>query len=103
MSDRFEALRAMIVEDPEDAELRYFLGQEHAAHGEHEAALEAYAECIRLDPAYAYAYYQRARSLELLDRSVEEVRAELEQGLAAARAARDAHAAGEIEEFLDSL
>lgn len=99
---RFEALQQLIADDPDDAELRYLLGLEHANRGEHEQALLCFGDCLARNRDYAYAYFHAARSLLELGRR-EEARDQLSEGLAAARRARDSRAAAEIEDLIDEL
>lgn len=95
-------LERLLASDPLDTFVLYALGQEHAKSGEHARAVEFYERCLRVDPAYMYAYYHMARSLESLDRAHDAADA-LRRALAQPAARSDAKAAGEIRAFLDAI
>lgn len=97
-----EQLEKLLAVDPGDAFLLYGMAQEHSKQGGHGKAIEFYDRCLAADPAYCYAYYHKARSLESMGKGDEAV-ATLRAGLKAAKAARDSHAASEISAFLDEL
>ncbi len=99
---RISQLETLLAADPDDADVRYMLAQEEAKADEHERAVQRYDECLALNQAYLYAYFHKARSLEALDQIVEAKDA-LTQGLALARAARDAKAESELASYLDQL
>jgi tetratricopeptide (TPR) repeat protein len=67
-----------------------------------EMALGWYDRALASDPAYCYAYFHKARSLEELDRA-DEACATLRTGIDAARRAGDSHALGEMRGYLDQL
>jgi len=92
----------MLAEDPADTFLRYSLAMELDKEGDHEASLARFAELSRDDPPYVPAYFMAGQQLARLGR-LEEARAVLRDGIEAARAQGDAHAAGEMSEFLASL
>lgn len=97
-----EQLRKLLAAEPGDPFVLYGLAQALARNGQHEEAIRYYDDCIAADPAYLYAYYHKARSLESL-RRIDDARSTLARGLAAARETGDAHAAREIETYLDIL
>jgi Flp pilus assembly protein TadD len=99
---RRQQLEEMLAEDPNDPELRYMLGMEHAAAGDDEGAVRCFRELVCLDPAYPPAYHQAARALCRLGR-LGEARAVLEQGIPAAQRKGDYHGAGEMQALLESL
>jgi tetratricopeptide (TPR) repeat protein len=99
---RIEKIKAMLARRPEDVELHYMLAMEHRAAGDYEAAVAAFDDCIRLQPQYAPAYFQKANAL-LTSERVPEARAALQLGIAQARAAGDEHAAQEMAQLLESL
>lgn len=95
-------LEKLLALDPNDAFVLYGLAQEYAKAKDTAKAVEFYDRCLIADPHYCYAYYHKARALEEAgerDRAVGTLRA----GLAAARAAGDSHAMGEIQGFLDEI
>ncbi len=97
-----EQLHRLLALDPGDAFVLYALAQEHAKRAEPALAIEHFDRCIAADPAYAYAYFHKARVQEASG-DAPGARETLERGLAAARAAGDAHAASEIASFLAGL
>jgi len=70
--------------------------------GDSGAALECFQQLGTDSPGYVPAYVQRGQLLARLGRD-EEARDVFRAGIAAANKAGDAHAAGEMEGFLDSL
>lgn len=92
----------MLEIDPNDAFCLYGLAHEHAKHGDQELAVEYYQKTIAVDPAYIYAYYHKAKSLEAIDR-LDEAVATLRVGLAHAGEAKDEKAMREISEYLGLL
>ncbi len=99
---RIEQLKAMLAEAPDDAELRYFLAMAYVSAGDDDAALGCFRQLAAESPGYVPAYVQSGQLLAKLGRE-EEARAAFKAGIAAAHKAGDAHAAGEMEAFLDSL
>ncbi len=105
MTPRLEKLSAMLETDPNDAFVLYGLAQEHAKIGtdeDHGSAIGYYDRCLAADPAYLYAYYHKAMSLISLNRT-DEAAATLRSGMAAAKAAKDQKAIGEIGALLDQI
>jgi hypothetical protein len=82
--------------------LRYSLAMELDKEGDHESSLTRLAELSREAPAYVPAFFMAAQQLVRLNR-VEEARTFLRDGIETARAQDNAHAAGEMSEFLASL
>ena len=99
---RIDQLKTMLEETPEDAELRYFLAMAYVSAGDQTAALAAFRQLAEESPGYVPAYVQCGQLLARLGRE-DEARAIFKSGIAAAHKAGDAHAAGEMEAFLDSL
>jgi Tfp pilus assembly protein PilF len=99
---RRQQLEEMLVEEPNDTELRYMLGMEHASAGDEEAAVRCFAELLQHDPAYAPAYHQAGRALVRLGR-LAPAQEMLRRGVAAAQQKGDLHAAGEMQGLLESL
>lgn len=95
-------LERLLEGDPRDTFVLYALAQEHAKAGDHQRAVEFYERCVGVDPAYLYAYYHMARSLESLDRAHDAASA-LRRALAQPAARSDAKASGEIRAFLDAI
>lgn len=102
MSTRREKIEAMLADDPTDTFLRYSLAMELDKAGENDASLAKLGELTRDDPPYVPAYFMAGQQLVRLER-VNEARTVLRYGIEAARVQGDAHAAGEMSEFLASL
>ena len=101
-SDRLAQLMRMLESDPADAFCLYGIAQEHAKAGRHEDAVGWYDRTLAADPAYCYAYFHKARSLEELGR-IDEACAALRAGIERARTAGDRHALSELSGYLDQL
>jgi thioredoxin-like negative regulator of GroEL len=101
-SARRQQLEAMLAESPGDPELRYFLAMDYATSGEDERAAEALGRLTADSPDYVPAFVQAGQILARLGRD-DEARAAFRAGIAAANRTGNAHAAGEMEAFLDSL
>ena len=102
MATRREKIEAMLADDPTDTFLRYSLAMELDKEGDHDASLEKFAQLTGGDPPYVPAFFMSAQQLARLGRN-EDARAVLNRGIAAATQQGDAHAAGEMNEFLASL
>jgi hypothetical protein len=102
MTTRREKIEAMLLDEPSDTFLRYSLAMELDKEGEHEESLKRLAELSRDEPPYVPAFFMAGQQLTRLDR-VTEARTILRDGIEAARQQNDAHAAGEMSEFLASL
>lgn len=92
----------MLADDPQDAFLRYSLAMELDKESQHDRSLTLLAELGRDAPPYVPAFFMAGQQLTRLGR-VDEARAVLRDGIEAARTTGDAHAAGEMSEFLASL
>ena len=101
-ASRKERLEAMLAQDPNDPFLRYGLAMEHTGAGDDEAAAKCFGELLRIAPDYVPAYLQAGQVLARLGRE-DEARAVYRAGVVAAQRAGDAHAAGELQGFLDML
>lgn len=99
---RLDDLKKLLAADPRDPFVLYALAQEHAKVGEHEAAIGYYDQCLSVDPAYHYAYFHKARTLEAAGR-VDEAIATLRTGIASARQRQDQKAWSEMQGYLDEL
>jgi tetratricopeptide (TPR) repeat protein len=99
---RREKIEAMLADEPGDVFLRYSLAMELDKEGDHDASLARFAELTRAAPPYVPAFFMAAQQLARLER-VNEARTDLRDGIEAARAQGNAHAAGEMSEFLASL
>jgi hypothetical protein len=99
---RRQKIEAMLVEDPSDTFLRYSLAMELDKEGDHDASLAKFAELTRDDPPYVPAFFMAGQQLVRIGR-VAEAREVLGRGIGAAQQQNDAHAAGEMTEFLASI
>jgi thioredoxin-like negative regulator of GroEL len=99
---RREKIEAMLADEPGDVFLRYSLALELDKEGDHDRSLAGLAELTRDQPPYVPAFFMAAQQLARLER-VTEARTCLRDGIDAARAQGNAHAAGEMSEFLASL
>ena len=102
MATRREKIEAMLVDDPNDTFLRYSLAMELDKEEQHDASLEKLAELTQDTTPYIPAFFMSGQQLVRLGR-IEEARSFLRDGIEQARSQGDAHAAGEMSEFLASL
>lgn len=99
---RVDKLLQLYRSDPCDADVPYMIAQEHAREGDHTHAIQWYDTCLKMEPAYHYAYYHKAKSLEALER-IDDALSVLRDGLGRAKAGGDAKAANEIAAYIDEL
>ncbi len=99
---RREKIEAMLVDEPRDAFLRYSLAMELEKEGANDASLAKLDELTRDEPPYVPAFFMAAQQLTKLSR-INEARTYLRTGIEVARTQGNAHAAGEMSEFLSSL
>lgn len=102
MPTRREKIEALLADDPNDVFLRYSLALELGKEGDSEACLAGLAALQKHEPPYVPAFFMAAQQLAHQDR-IEEARAILRDGIEVARQQGNAHAAGEMSEFLTSL
>jgi len=101
-SSRRAKIEAMLADEPEDTMLRYMLAMELAKEGAHDRSLELLAGLSQDDPPHVPSFFMAAQQLVQQDR-LDEARTFLRDGIEAARQQGDAHAAGEMSEFLAGL
>jgi predicted Zn-dependent protease len=99
---RRERLEDMLADDPHDPFLRYGLAMEFVSAGDDTAAAKCFTELLAASPDYVPAYLQAGQTLVRLGRD-DEAQAVLQKGVAVAQMKGEAHAAGEMQGFLDSL
>ena len=97
---RLETLRKFLEDDPSDVFTRYAIALEYISAGDAPAALLAFEEVLRHDPAYVPAYHQMGLLL-LRSGRAPEGRSALDRGIAAAVASGDRHAELEMRETLE--
>ena len=101
-NSRRERIEAMLAEDANDGFLRYSLAMELDKESQNDRSLELLRGLMKETPAYVPAFFMSAQQLARLGR-VSEARGVLREGIEQARQQGDAHAAGEMSEFLASL
>lgn len=102
MTTRREKIEAMLADEPDDQFLRYALAMELEKAGEHEQSLEYLRGLMSDDPPHVPSFFMAGQHLTKQDR-IDEARAVLRAGIEQARQQGDAHAAGEMSEFLAGL
>jgi len=102
MSDRLAKLTKLLEADPADTFVLYGLAQEYAKQGDTAKAVEFYDRCLATDPAYCYAYFHKARTLQDAGNPNAAITT-VKEGLVAAKKAQDSHAASELSGLLDEL
>lgn len=102
MASRREKIEAMLADEPNDVFLRYSLAMELDKEDRHDESLAEFDKLIADDPPYVPAFFMAGQQLTRLQR-LDEARTYLRNGIEAARTQGDAHAAGEMSEFLASL
>ena len=102
MPSRLEALEKMVAAGVDNPMAWYGLAMEYRGARRFDEALSAFERTRERYPSYVPQYLMAAQMLQELSRSPE-ARRWCEDGVAAARAARDSHSLGELEGFLDSL
>ncbi len=99
---RREKLLRMLQEDPDDAFLLYGLAMEDQSAEDWESALASFDRVLTVDPQSVAAYFQKGQILARLERPGD-ARSALEAGINVGRKIGDAHAVGEMTEFLQNL
>ncbi len=101
-TDRLEALKAILADNPNHTFARYGLAMEYANHGHLEEAVQEFRQLLAADPKYAAAYYHYGKTLEKLDR-LDEARAVLESGIELTTKSGDSHTRSELQAALELL
>ena len=97
-----EQLEQLLADDPTDVFLVYAVAMAWASEGDADQAIERLGKLLEEQPDYVPAWFQRGQLLAGADR-VQEAREVLVEGIGVARRVGDAHAEGEMAEFLESL
>ncbi len=100
--DRLAVLEMMVSKSPADPFPYYCLAQEYRSRGRLDDAVAAFENLRARFAGYVPQYLMAAQVLKELKRDAD-ARACLEAGIAAARAARDGHSLGELEDMLATL
>jgi Tfp pilus assembly protein PilF len=100
--ERIEKLREFLLASPGDSFLQHALALEYIKLGADAEARQLFEEILQRDPAYIGSYYHLAK---LLERTGEQSLAEewYQKGMAAAKAAGDHHAFGELKSAYEEL
>jgi len=106
-SPRMQQIEAMLVDEPDDAFLRYGLAMEHASSGDDASASEVLLDLIARGGSSPYipAFLMCGQALVRLGREDKAVEV-LKTGIAAARAANtpeSLHALGELQGLLATI
>src|ERR1700723_2508736 len=102
MTNRTEALKAMVAQDPANAFARYGLAMELANTGQLESASQEFEALLEHNPNYAAAYFHGGQVLEKLG-EVEQARAFYEKGIELTGRTGDQHTRSELQAALDML
>lgn len=95
-------LEELLAQDPGDPFLHYGLAMELVSEGNDAAAVTRFERMFVDTPDYVPAYLQAGQALVRLGRAPE-ARQVFERGVALARRKGDAHAADEMQGFLEGL
>lgn len=95
-------LQKMLEKDPGDSFCCYGMAQEYLKLGDIDHAVNWFDRTIAADPDYCYAYFHKARALEMGGR-LTEAQTTLRAGLERARAQGDSHAIGELQSYLGQI
>ncbi len=101
MSRRAE-IESMLKDAPGDTFLQYALAMELRSEGEHEESLKLFGDLMAAKPPHVPAFFMAGQQLAGLDR-IPEAQEILKQGIQQANEQGNAHASGEMTEFLMSL
>jgi len=101
-ASRREKIEALLKDEPDDVFLRYSLALELEAEGRWEEAIEILEALARGTPPYVPAFHMAGRHLVARGK-IDDARRALREGIEAARAQGQSHAAGEMSELLMSL
>lgn len=98
--ERIDKLKTFLEKSPNDSFLKHALALEYVKLGDEAGARQLFEEILTQDPAYVGSYYHLGK---LLERTGEPRLAIewYEKGLAAAKAAGDRHAYGELQGAYD--
>lgn len=99
---RREKFEAMLANEPQDQFLRYALAMEYEKEGQHERSLEFLRGLMADKPPHVPSFFMAGQHLTKQDRT-DEAREVLRVGIEQARQQGNAHAAGEMSEFLAGL
>lgn len=99
---RLDQILKMLEATPKDTFLRYALAMEYRSLGEPEPAAENFLQLIGQQPPHVPSFFMYSQLL-VETGEIEQARGILRDGIEQARAQGDAHAAGEMSQFLADL
>lgn len=98
---RMAQIEAMLADEPNDPELRYFQAMEYLSAGDEATGVAKFRE-LTASATYVPAFLQAGQLLNRLGH-IAEACAVLRKGIEAARQQRNDHALGEMQGLLDSI
>ena len=101
-TNRFDILKEMLAQNPENSFARYGLAMEYANSGQNETAVAEFRALLAKDTGYVAAYFHGGQALEKLGRA-DEARTMYQEGLQASTEKGDLHTRAEIEAALEAL
>ena len=102
MNNRLESLLNLHKREPEDSFLLYGIALEYMSLNDFDKAEKYFKNLLAKDSKYVPAYMQFARLREKQNQ-IGDAKFLYQKGIEVARETGDAHAAKEMEEFLDEL
>lgn len=99
---RLQALLQLLAADPGDFEVHYMLGMEYRSSGDWAKAITHFDDCLRLNPAYSPAFFQKGNTHIAAGR-IDDARAALQEGIRTAISHGDNHDADEMRAVLNDL
>jgi predicted Zn-dependent protease len=101
-SNRLDALKSMVEQNPRDPFLRYGLAMEYKNSGDSDGAMREFRALIEANPDYHAAYFHGGQTLERMGHE-DEARDMYREGVAAATRVGNNHARAEMQGALDLL
>ena len=101
-TNRLDALKQMVAQDPSNSFARYGLAMEYANSGQPGEAVTEFKTLLSHDDTYVAGYFHAGQSLEKLGQ-LEEAKAMYERGIDACKKKGDSHTRAEIEAALSLL
>jgi predicted Zn-dependent protease len=101
-TNRLDALKQMVAQDPDNSFARYGLAMELTNSNMPDAAIAEFKTLMARDDTYVAAYFHCGQALEKLGK-IDEARATYENGIEACAKKGDAHTRSEIEAALSML
>lgn len=99
---RRDKLKQLLLDDPNDPFLHYALANELIKDGENEDGIQMLFDTIESHPDYVASYFRVGQALSEVQRN-EEAATIVKRGIGVAERVGDAHAAGEMREFLKMI